>query len=493
MKNVFRPLLLCLFSCLCLLSVWAADLNSYREAYQKNSGEIRLSSQTDFEGLQQQYGKLLEALKADFQKQGELRKTKAALAEMDRFKKEKRLPPEDSEIPEIKALQVNYVKRYSLLEQDMVRRLGARTVQYERDLVSLLKALTQAGKLEEATAVETEQTEAQREIKKLADQLAALKAGATNATGAADLFPAVKPDAKSGLYLVVDLSAGPKAEKYPVTYLADVPKGSWTDEYKTDKLVLRRIEPGKFVMGSPEGELGHGDNETQHEVTLTRGFYIGVFEVTQKQWERVMGDWPSYFSKAGSREARPVESVSYDDIRGASAGAAWPATDDVDATSFMGRLRARTGQTFDLPTEAQWEYTCRAGTTTSLNSGKNVTSAESCPNLSEVGRYKANSGDVAYNIDTRAGTAKAGSYRPNAWGLYDLHGNAWERCLDWKSNYAGAECDPKGAAAASNRVIRGGGWNTVASRCSSAYRCSSTPSDRNNNGGFRVVLAPGQP
>ena len=97
----------------------------------------------------------------------------------------------------------------------------------------------------------------------------------------------------SGEYLVVDLSPGPEAPEYPVSYLAEVPDGGWTDVYKTTKLVLRRIPAGTFTMGSPEDEIGRQTNETQHQVTLTKDFYVGVFEVTQKQWERVMGTWPA--------------------------------------------------------------------------------------------------------------------------------------------------------------------------------------------------------
>jgi len=252
MRNPIRPLLSCLFSLLCLLPVLSADLNACKEDYQKSAAEIRQSSKTDFDTLQQQYGKLLEALKANFQNLGELKKTKATLAEMDRFKKEKSLPPDDSEIPDIKTLQVNYVKRYSLLEQEMVRRLGARTVQYEQDLVGLLKALTKAGRLEEATAVEAEQSEAQREIEKFADQLAALKAGAANATVAAELFPAVKPGPKNGLYLVVDLSSGPKADKYPVMCLAGRAQGRLVRRVQDRQAGAAEDRAGQAYHGQPD-------------------------------------------------------------------------------------------------------------------------------------------------------------------------------------------------------------------------------------------------
>ena len=157
-------------------------------------------------------------------------------------------------------------------------------------------------------------------------------------------------------YCVIDLSDGPNAVVYPVSYLSNLPSKGWTDEYKTDKLILRRIPAGTFVMGSDQ------TNESRR-VKLAKPFYMGVFEVTQKQWELVMGSWPGSTpsSSFGRGDAYPAYYVSYNDIRGSSSGARWPASSAVDAASFLGRLRAKTGLEFDLPTEAQWEYACRAG------------------------------------------------------------------------------------------------------------------------------------
>ena len=318
---------------------------------------------------------------------------------------------------------------------------------------------------------------------------------ACNSAGSVQASCYVTVSSGAGDYLIVDLSAGPSASSYPVSYLTGVPAGGWTDDYKTTKMVFRRIPAGTFIMGSPTNELGRYSDEVQHQVTLTQPFYMGVFEVTQKQWERVMGTWPSYFNNASYRDARPVEQVSYNDIRGASAGVGWPANGNVDATSFMGLLRARTGKAFDLPTESQWEYAGRAGTTTALNSGYNLSSTSSDAHMSAVGRYWYNGGSgYTQNGDTSVGTAKVGSYLPNSWGLYDIHGNVWDWCLDWYDAYPGTVTDPCGPSSSpySNRVVRGGGWGDDASYCRVGFRLNGDPGDADIGMGFRVALPPGQ-
>jgi formylglycine-generating enzyme required for sulfatase activity len=298
-------------------------------------------------------------------------------------------------------------------------------------------------------------------------------------------------------YLVIDLSAGPSASTYPMSYLAAVPGGAWSDIYKTIKLVLRRIPAttNAFTMGSPSGEIGRNADETQHAVTLSQGFYVCVFEITQRQWERVMGTWPSYFNNTSYRDARPVEQVNYNAIRGASAGAGWPANNNVDAGSFLGLLRAKTGLAFDLPTESQWEYACRASTTTALNSGYNLTSTGNDARMAEVGRYYYNCGSAfTQGGDTSVGTAKVGSYLPNAWGLYDMHGNVFEWCQDWYGTYPGTVSDPKGASSGSGRVVRSGGWGSEAYYSRSAFRINRTPDWANGivAFGFRVALPASQ-
>ena len=477
--------------------VQAQDLKTLKDHYEKNVEEIRSGFQPKFEDLQGQYLKTLDALKSRAQNQGDLKTIKAAIAEIERFRKAQNLPatPNQNALKAINSLQSDYVKQFTRQESNMTANLAALTVKYAQSLDGLLRELTKAGKLEDAMAVESEQAKARLAIKGYADKMAALKRPAATIATVGPVSPkwATGPwmsNDKKGLYLVVCLSHGTKMNDAPVTCLADVPKGGWTDEYKTDKLVLRRIDPGTFMMGSPEDELGHVISETLHKVTLTKAFYIGVFEVTQKQWERVMGDWPSAFNSGRYRDARPVEQVSFNDIRGAVDGASWPASNAVDSVSFMGRLRVLTGQAFDLPTEAQWEYACRAGTASALSSGKNLTSVDICPNLSELGRYKGNRrGGVAPNIDPReGGTAIVGLYLPNPWGLYDMHCNVVEWCLDWQGNYPRDVSDPVGEDSGPGHVGRGVGWSGLARLGRSANRQHRTPDFRDNDLGFRVAL-----
>ena len=302
-----------------------------------------------------------------------------------------------------------------------------------------------------------------------------------------------------GLYLVIDLSGGPTAAAYPVSYCKAAPAGGWSEEYKTQKLILRYIPSGSFMMGAPTNEVGRiAKYEKEHAVTLTRPFYLGVFEITQRQWELVMGDRPSTFSGAAFYRTRPVEGVSFDRIRGASLGAKWPASNEVDTNSFIGRLRTKCNLAgCDLPTEAQWEYACRAGTISAFNHGGNLKTIGADPVIDAVGRYLHNNGfyencGLEATCDTSMATGAVGSYAPNAWGLYDMHGNVWEWCLDWWTDVPGGETDPKGAVSGSRRSIRGGGWSSdCAQQCRSAYRSASfEPSQSGDFLGLRLAVSP---
>lgn len=256
------------------------------------------------------------------------------------------------------------------------------------------------------------------------------------------------------LFYVIDLSGGPNATRWPVSCLAAVPKGGWTDEYKTTKLVLRRIEPGKIE--GINSDLGSS-------ITIDKPYYIGIFEMTGAQYRLMIG---------GSGDMRP-QGVSYDTLRGTSAGALYPDSTVVDATSVIGILRTKTGlTTLDLPTEAQWEYACRAGTTSDYNNGG---SAEA--DLATLGRYSGNQNDGRGGFS--GGTTTVGSYAPNRWGLYDMHGNVEEWCLEW---YEQGE----------RRALRGGCYLSAAVTCRIGERHGNTPSNDFWSGyGLRLCCSAG--
>ena len=304
-------------------------------------------------------------------------------------------------------------------------------------------------------------------------------------------------------YLVIDLSGGSEATRYPYRH-SEIPPDLSDERCRTTELWLRRIPPGTFVMGSPEREVGRTPDEQQHLVTLSRDFYIGVFEVTRRQWELVVGSLPAAYSHKSNRiymedtrcdderMATPVAEVAYSVIRGNDVGAGWPEQGHlVDGNSFLGILRERTGLEFDLPTEAQWEYACRAGTTTSLNSGEDmliVTDRDSRDtHLNKVGCYEFN---CPY-VNGRQCPTVVGSFQPNRWGLYDMHGNVWEWCLDWHSPESFSLNDvrtpivdpvggrrhsqPKSSGKEESRVARGGCYARGPVFCRAAERGGFLP------------------
>ena len=220
-------------------------------------------------------------------------------------------------------------------------------------------------------------------------------------------------------YMVIDLKEGSNAEKYEVNYLNEMPDTQWPAEYKTTKLVLKLIPPGTFMMGSSAEEhdaviksYSYWAYETLHKVTLTQPFYCAVFELTGQQHDLIMG--------GGSTDYNSKTGLSYDYLRGSTLGAKWPEHQQVDATSLIGKLRSRTGITIDLPTEAQWEYACRAG-------------------------------------DTRSTSGN-----PNTWGLYGMNATPAEWCLDWLKMDLGIApaVDPQGPTSGDSgcRVLRGGAY-----------------------------------
>ncbi|MBE6424792.1 MAG: hypothetical protein E7029_02145 [Planctomycetaceae bacterium] len=228
---------------------------------------------------------------------------------------------------------------------------------------------------------------------------------------------------------------------------------------------FRWCPPGTFLMGSPEDEPGRFDGETQHSVTLTRGFWMLETEVTEEMWHHVMS---ARVATQAAKEIGPVAAPSW------KKGPDHPKVEVhwMECDEFCRKLSSQLGQTVSLPTEAQWEYACRAGTTGAY-----------AGDLDEMGWYWDNSGDEIHPV---------GQKKPNAWGLYDMHGNVWEWCQDWYDRDYDTESptsDPTGPNSGSYRVTRGGSWDFDARGCRSAYRGWDTPDDRGNILGFRPVLA----
>ncbi len=288
-----------------------------------------------------------------------------------------------------------------------------------------------------------------------------------------------RPDnmVRCGRYCVIDLSAGPNAGKYPVFYLGSEPSSGWTDEYKTTKLVLRRIEPGSFIMGNDQ-------TDESSRVNITKPFYMGVFEVTQKQYELVTGRNPSQYRG----EMRPVGKLSFTALRGDPEVHNWPSVNTVDANSFIGRIRARTGLDLDLPPEAEWEYACRAGTKSKFNNGGDseedwVKVGRVPPNQSAFGWLEPKKFQYGHVPDGKGGDdsycTTVGLYLPNAWGLYDMHGNSWEWTLGTRINRNGSNC----------KVLRGGGWNSPSYQCCSAGYYQELPERVGRPYGFRLSMS----
>jgi formylglycine-generating enzyme required for sulfatase activity len=242
------------------------------------------------------------------------------------------------------------------------------------------------------------------------------------------------------------------------------------------RMALALIPPGRFLMGTPEGEAGNMAGEGQREVELTRPFYLAVSEMTQGQYAAVTGASPSYFAASGEGKDRiagqdtrkfPVDGVSWDDA----------------AACAEALTRKLGGAAFRLPTEAEWEYACRAGTRTAFHFGGACDGTQA--NVDGTGPYGTPDKGPYLERPT-----PVGSFAPNAWGLFDMHGNVWEWCADWSgSPSAGKATDPTGPAAGTGRVVRGGSWRSYPAYCRSASRAGEPPDNRgsDHNHGFRLA------
>jgi formylglycine-generating enzyme required for sulfatase activity len=236
-------------------------------------------------------------------------------------------------------------------------------------------------------------------------------------------------------------------------------------------LKLVWIPAGSFTMGSPQDEKDRSSNEGPVSVTLTKGFWLGRHEVTQAEWQRVMRTTPwsgKGFVKEG--DDYPATYVSWDD-------AVEFCKKLTESERGAGRLPANWGYT--LPTEAQWEYACRAGSTSRYSFGDDES------DLSGYAWFHKNAYAAGEKYAHQVGKKKA-----NAWGLHDMHGNGWEWCRDFNAGKLPGGLDPEVSAGGSDRVIRGGSWDFTARLCRSAYRCGNTPADRSEHMGFRLAAVP---
>jgi formylglycine-generating enzyme required for sulfatase activity len=275
--------------------------------------------------------------------------------------------------------------------------------------------------------------------------------------------------------LVLLCLAGRGAEADPP--LAVAPFGSeqarahqkaWADHLGTPVHITNRlgmkfnlIPPGEFVMGSPESEPERRDRETQHKVRITKPFYLGTHEITQEQYQRTRRLQPRKIDKDPSafvsRGTLPVERLSWD-----------------NAVAFCGRLSDEEGVEYRLPTEAEWEYACRVGTSAAYSFGDDERQ------LPQYAWYKDNS---------KGSTHPVGSLKPNAWGLFDMHGNVYEWCQDRYGDYESLQVmsDPIGAPSGNRRVLRGGAFGYQPGDVRTAYRYAHLPQARNPNFGFRLA------
>ena len=251
-----------------------------------------------------------------------------------------------------------------------------------------------------------------------------------------------------------------KVESSPATVVIEVEESPYMTG-ETDSVDLSGgatmefvwIGPGTFTMGSSEQEEGRDQDEMQHPVIISQGFFLGKYEVTQAQWESVMGNNPSYFPG----ENQPVEQVSWEDVQ-----------------AFIQQLNEEMDDVYRLPTEAEWEYACRAGTTTKWSFGNDEDS------FGDYAWYEGNNSSI--------GTKEVGTKLPNPWGLYDMHGNVWEWCQDFYGAYVNDwQTDPSGPVSGSDRVMRGGYFGGAVERLRSADRAGPEPSRRAYSIGLRLV------
>jgi formylglycine-generating enzyme required for sulfatase activity len=255
----------------------------------------------------------------------------------------------------------------------------------------------------------------------------------------------------------------PPAAGLPPDQIQAQSKGPPKDFTNSIDMKFVWIPSGNFMMGTPKDEIG-GDFEKkiQHKVTLTKGFYMGVHHVTQEQWQAVMGNNPSQYK---NEKNSPAENLSWDDCQ-----------------KFVKKLREKDKKPYRLPTEAEWEYACRAGTTTPFHFGETISTDQ----VNYNGNYTYSNGKKG---QYRQKPTPVGSFPANAWGLHDMHGNLWQWCQDWYGNYPQKDVvDPQGPEKGDLRVLRGGAFNESPVSSRSASRIWHQPDRPGETIGFRVCF-----
>jgi len=407
------------------------NLADCKALYEKESAKIESAHHAEINRALSSYGKNLDATESRYKKAGDLNGSLAVRKEKARFQKEKNVPDEvPSDLPPLIQKAQHFYRRAAMKARaEKAKAMTMLTDRYLKRLDAMKKGLVSQEKLDEAIAVDAEMKRVEfviADIQSRAPKVVSQPRPASDLPTRSSLAP------KAGQEMALDLGDGVKMEFV------------W-------------IPAGKFKMGSPDDEKDREANEGPvHLVTITKGFWLGKYEVTQEQYEQVTGKNPSEFKDAKN----PVEKVSWDDAKG-----------------YCESVSKRTGKPVRLPTEAEWEYACRAGTTTKYNTGDDES------DLSKAGWFNQNSGKTTHPV---------GDKKPNAWGLYDMHGNVWEWCQDWNGDYpSGKVTDPLGPASGSYRVIRGGSWGSGARHCRVAHRSGSPPGPSSYLG-FRACLSPGQ-
>ena len=255
------------------------------------------------------------------------------------------------------------------------------------------------------------------------------------------------------IFLAASVAAAPNDRSVPTEPSLSPPKLETIELGNGITMEFVMVAPGTFMMGSTYESVGAGDETPCHKVTLSRSFLLGKCEVTQEQWSQIMGSNPSRFKG----KKLPVETVSWNDCQ-----------------HFLAKLSELSGRTFSLPTEAQWEYACRAGTATAWNSGEEATVP----------------GSAWHDENSGGRTHPVGGKTPNAWGFHDLHGNIGEWCADWYASHYPPDdaIDPKGPPSGDSKVVRGGAWGDNPSMLRSPSRNANGPDGANHGIGFRCVL-----